>query len=75
MTIHLLLRSLQGTLDSHFHKLHSEGIGRKIKHSEIITTVEEDQLWESGILNVTIPRGLQSAMFFTIGKLFCNHNS
>ena len=46
-------RSLQGTLDSYFHKLHSEGIGRKMKHAEVITTDEEDQLWESGVLNVT----------------------
>ena len=45
-------RSLQGTLDSYFHKLHSEGIGRKVKHTEVITTDEEDQLWESGVLNV-----------------------
>ena len=64
-------RSLQGTLDSYFHKLHSEGIGRKVKHAEVITTDEEDQLWESGVLNVTTPRGLQNAVFFTIGKLFC----
>ena len=25
-------RRLQGTLDSYFHKLHSEGIGRHVKH-------------------------------------------
>ena len=62
---------LQGTLDSYFHKLHSEGIGRKVKHAEVITTDEEDQLWESGVLNVTTPRGLQNAVFYTIGKLFC----
>ena len=37
----------------------------------MITTDEEDQLWESGVLNVTTPRGLQNAVFFTIGKLFC----
>ena len=64
-------RNLQGTLDSYFHKLHSEGIGRKVKHAEVITTDEEDQLWESGVLNVTTPRGLQNAVFYTIGKLFC----
>ena len=44
--------SLQSTLDSYFHKLHSEGIGRKVKHAEVITTDEGDQLWESGVLNV-----------------------
>ena len=45
-------RSLHGTVDSYFHKLHSEGIGRKVKHVEVITMDEEDQLRESGALNI-----------------------
>ena len=51
-------RSLQDTLDSYFHKLHSEGIGRKVKHEEVIAT-DQDQLW-----------GLRNAVFYTIGKHF-----
>ena len=43
-----------------------------MKHAEVIST-DEDQLWESGVLNVTTPRGLQNAVFFTIGNLFCLH--
>ena len=30
-------RPLHGTLDSYFHKLHSEGVGRQTKHAEIIS--------------------------------------
>ena len=30
-------RRLQGTLDSYFHKLHSQGIGRQVKHAETIS--------------------------------------
>ena len=64
-------RRLQGTLDSYFHKLHSEGIGRHVKHAETISTAEENQLWESGVLNTTTPKGLQNAVFYAIGKIFC----
>ena len=38
------LRRLQGTLDSYFHKLHSEGIGRHVMHAETISADEENQL-------------------------------
>ena len=30
-------RQLQGTLDALFHKLHSDGVGMQVKHTEIIT--------------------------------------
>ena len=30
-------RQLQGTLDALFHKLHSDGIGVQVRHTEIIT--------------------------------------
>ena len=46
-------RPLQRTMDAYFHNLHSQGLG--IKHAEIITPEEEEQLWESGITNSTTP--------------------
>ena len=61
-------RQLQGTLDAYFHNLHSEGIGR---HAETISTEEENQLWETGVLDINTPKGLQNAVFYTIGKMFC----
>ena len=62
---------LQGTLDSYIHKLHSQGIGRNAKHAERISANEENQLWESGVLNTPTPKGLQNAVFYAIGKIFC----
>ena len=37
-------QGLHGTLDNVFRKLHENGIGRKVKHAEIITKDEENQL-------------------------------
>ena len=55
----------------HTHKLHSEGVGRHVKHAETISVDEENQLWDRGVLNTTTPRGLQNAVFYVIGKMFC----
>ena len=54
---------LHGTLDNYFRKLHQNGIGRKVKHAEVITKDElwkdeENQLWNSGQLGVDTPRSL-----------------
>ena len=62
---------LHKTLDSYFHKLHSEGVGRQTKHAEIVTSDKEDQLWKEGVMNTTTPTGLQNVAFFVIGKMFC----
>ena len=40
---------LQHTLDAHFHKLHSEGIGIQVKHTEIVTKEDEMKLWTSEV--------------------------
>ncbi len=64
-------KQLHCTLDSFFHDLHSEGIGRQVKHTETISVEEENQLWERGVLDCKTPRGLLNAVFYTIGKMFC----
>ena len=64
-------RHFQGTLDAYFHKLHSEGVGRHTRHAETISSDEENQLWETGVLNTSTPKGLQNAVFYVIGKTFC----
>ena len=66
-------RQLHGTLDSYFHKLHSEGLGRQTKHAEIVSKEDEDQLWREGTMGTTTPAGLQNAAFFVVGKMFCLH--
>ena len=60
---------LHKTLDSYFHKLHYEGVGRQTKHAEVVTSDEEDQLWK-GVMNTTTLTGLQNAAFFIVGKMF-----
>ena len=62
---------LHGTLDAHFHDLHSRGIGRQVHHAEVITVEEEDQLWDSGVCGLNNPVALQNAAFYVVGKMFC----
>ena len=42
-----------------------------MKHAEVVTKEEEDQLWREGVMNTTTPVGLQNAAFFVVGKMFC----
>ena len=46
-------RHLQGTLDSLFHKLHSEGVGVQVRHTELITKLDEEKMWTSGVMGVS----------------------
>ena len=62
---------LHGTLDNLFRQLHEKGVGRQVKHSEIISSEEEEKLWSSGQLGTETPRALQNAVFFYNGKNFC----
>ena len=64
-------RQLHHTLDVQFHKLHSNGIGRKTKQSEVISKEEEQRLWESGVLGMADPKSLQTAVFYILGKMLC----
>ena len=64
-------RQLHGTLDSRFRQLHESGIGRHVKHAEVITSEEEEKLWSSGQLGTKTPRALQNAVFYYNGKNFC----
>lgn len=62
---------LHNTLDTLFHNLHSEGIGRQTKHAEVISLEEEEKLWKSQVMNLERPRGLLNAAFYIAGKMFC----
>ena len=59
------------TLDNVFRKLHENGIGAKVRHAEVITKDEENQLWDSGVIGTDSPRSLQNAVFYYNGKNFC----
>ena len=64
-------QGLHGTLDNVFRKLHENGIGAKVKHAEVITKDEENQLWDSGVIGIDSPRSLQNAVSYYNGKNFC----
>ena len=60
-------KPLHGTLDSHFHQLHSTGIGRDVKHAKILTKDDEEKLRKSGVIGTKTP---QNAVFFIVGLAF-----
>ncbi len=64
-------KKLHGTCDCVFRGLHESGVGIAKKSAEIISEENENQLWETGTLNVTTPQGLQKAVFFYVGKVCC----
>ena len=63
-------KSLHGTMDAHFHNLHSSGVGRDVKHARVLTKDDEDKLWKSGVMGTKTPKALQNAVFYTVGKMF-----
>ncbi len=62
---------LRGTRDTVSRGLREEGIGASVKHAEVITREEKEQLWCSGVLGVQSPRALANAVYFTNGKNLC----
>ena len=57
--------------DALYCKLHSEGIGSSINHTETLTDEDEEKLWQSGVLNPDTPQDLLNCVFFLNGKNFC----
>ena len=64
-------RDIHGMMDCVFRKLRQERVGTDVKHTAVITELEENQLWESGVLGVDTPEKLERAVFFYVGKVFC----
>ena len=58
-------------MDNLFKQLRKDGIGAEVSTTEGITSEEENQLWESGVLNVETPAGLLNSVFYYCGKCFC----
>ena len=63
-------KSLRCTCDRLYRQLRSKGIGLNPKQAQIITTEEENKLWESGVLGTDSPRALLNAVFFYNGRNF-----
>ena len=61
-------RELHAALDNLGRQLCSEGVGAEIKHASVISTEEEEALWEQGILSCDNPTSL---LRYLNGKNFC----
>ena len=64
-------RELIGTCESVFRILRQSGIGANPQKAAAISKEEENILWETGILSCSMPKSLQRAVFFYMGKDFC----
>ena len=64
-------KELRNVYDSVFNRLHQKGIGSETKSTTVLTQLEEDKLWELGVLNLDTPIGLLRSTFFYNGKSFC----
>ena len=61
-------RELRRSCDTVYRELRSQGIGTEVNHTPIINMNEEQKLWDTGVLSVNSPVGLQRAVFFYVGK-------
>ena len=51
-------------MDAHFHHMHSDGVGREIKHAKSLSREDEQKLWATGVM------GTAECCFFIVGKMF-----
>ena len=49
-------KDLHRTLDSLFHQLHSDGIGRQVKHAKVLSSEDERKLWDAGVMGTKNPK-------------------
>ena len=61
---------LHGTCELAFHQLRQNGVGANPKKVAVITTEEENVLWERGVLSRETPKALQRCVFHYLGKNF-----
>ena len=65
-------KELHAALDNLGHQLRSEGVGAEVKHASVISTEEEDAIWEQEILGCDNPKSLLRAVFYLKRKKkFC----
>ena len=58
-------QKLRAALDNLGQQLRNDRIGAEVKHASIVTSEEEDTLWQSGVLGSTTPKALLNAVFFS----------
>ena len=52
-------KELHGVMDSHFHQIHSTGIGRDVKHASVLTQDDEEKLWKRVVIGTKTPKALR----------------
>ena len=66
-----MYHELHHTCDAVYRKLHQDGVGTEVRHTEVFTVEEEQKLWGSGTVGCDSQKSLQHAVFYYIGKRFC----
>jgi len=56
-------KKLHSTCDVVFRSLHESGVGAQKNSAPPVTKEDENKLWDTGVLNITTPNGLQRAVF------------
>ena len=64
----IAFKELRNVCDSVFKRLYQKGIVSETKSIPVLTQLEEDKLWESGVLNLKTTVGLLRYVFFYNGK-------
>ena len=54
---------------THFRSLR-QGVGAKVEHAKIISSEDEDLMWERGVMGTTSFHALLQAAFYYNGKKF-----
>ena len=63
-----VFKDLKFTLDN-VMKLHtSQGVGKKVKQGDILTSTHEEYLWSVGLLGLSKPESLLATVVIMIGK-------
>ena len=68
-------KELRNVCDSVFKRLHQKGVGSETKNTPVLTQLEEDKLWESGVLDLNTPTGLLRALFLQWKKFLSSRRS
>ena len=63
-------KCLYYTCNNYFRELHADGVGSQSRTTEVLTAVDEEKLWQTGVLSVETPKGLLNAVFLYNGKNF-----
>ena len=64
-------REMHTIIDTYFRELRGIGVGVDIKHTNVISSDEENKQWEESVLGAKMPESLFRAGFYYNGKSLC----